>query len=253
MCAFKGDTRMTAEAQQLAETTSQRVLTSGDTQTEYVYRHVEDVLKRLAGMPGQRVMVFVSPGFIFTSMLTIESSSLIDRANRANIVINTIDARGLYTPDYGRHRRSAARLGEAPSASRVRTASQRTSAQADILAQFADGTGGTFFHNRNDVDEGLREAVAAPALSYLLGFSPQNLKIDGSYHTLKVAMASKQKFAIQARHGYYAPRTIADPCRSRQRRNSGSAVLAGRDPRFAGGTANAIFQEGCRRRRGWRC
>ena len=75
------------------------------------------------------------------------------------------------------------------------------SAQSDILAQLADGTGGTFFHNRNDVDAGLRQAVAAPQLSYLLGFSPQNMKIDGRYHTLKVSLTNKQKFAVQARHG----------------------------------------------------
>jgi ribosomal protein L14E/L6E/L27E len=85
------------------------------------------------------------------------------------------------------------------------------SAQSEILAQLADGTGGTFFHNRNDIDEGLREATAAPTMSYLLGFSPQNLKVNGAYHTLKVTLAGKQKFNIQARHGYYAPRTIADP------------------------------------------
>src|SRR5258708_36538501 len=48
-------------------------------------------------------------------------------------------------------------------------------------------------------------------MSYLLGFSPQNLKLNGSYHTLKVALTGKQKFSVQARHGYYAPRTIADP------------------------------------------
>lgn len=210
MCAFQGDTRMTAEAQQLAETTSQRVLTSGDTQTGYVYRHVEDILKRLAGMPGQRVMVFVSPGFIITSMLTLESSSLIDRANRANVVINTIDARGLYTPDMGDIAdpfHDSAKTAGLKSSYRL----QAQSAQSDILAQLADGTGGTFFHNRNDIDEGLREAAAAPSLSYLLGFSPQNLKLNGSYHTLKVSLAGKQKFAVQARRGYYAPRTIADP------------------------------------------
>ena len=209
-CAFQGDTRMTAEAQQLAESTSQRVLTSGDAQTGYVYRHIEDVLKRLAGMPGQRVMVFVSPGFIITSMLTLESSSLIDRANRGNVVINTIDARGLYTPDLGDIAdpfHDSAQTAGLKSSYRL----QAQSAQSDILAQLADGTGGTFFHNRNDIDEGLREAAAAPSLSYLLGFSPQNLKLNGSYHTLKVSLAGKQKFAVQARRGYYAPRTIADP------------------------------------------
>jgi VWFA-related protein len=210
-CAYNGDPRMLPQAQSLAQSTSLQVLSSGDSQTEYVYRHLEDITKRLAGMPGQRVMVFVSPGFIITTMLTLDSSSLIDRANRANIVINTIDARGLYTPDV------AGDIADPPRDS-FRTAGIKSSyrvqaqfVQGDILAQLADGTGGTFFHNRNDIDEGLREAAAAPAMSYLLGFSPQNLKINGAYHTLKVTLTGKQKLSIQARHGYYAPRTIVDP------------------------------------------
>ncbi len=209
-CAYNGDTRFMAQAQALAQSTSQRVLSSGDTQTEYVYRHLEDVIRRLAGMPGQRVLVFVSPGFVITTMLTSDSSSLIDRANRSNIVINTIDARGLFTPDMGD-------ISD-PAQGSIQTAGIKGSyrlqaqlAQADVLAQLADGTGGTFFHNRNDIEEGLREAAAAPAMSYLLGFSPQNLKINGAYHTLKVSLAGKQKFNVQARHGYYAPRTIKDP------------------------------------------
>jgi len=210
-CAFGGDPRLTAQAQAMASTTSQRVVSSGDAQTEYVYRHLEQIMRRLAGMPGQRVMVFVSPGFVITTALNLESSSLVDQANRSNIVINTIDARGLYTPDL---------FGDIsdPSHDSTRTVGikssyrvQAQSAQSDILAQLADGTGGTFFHNRNDIDEGLREATAAPAMSYLLGFSPQNMKINGAYHTLKVSLTNKQKFSIQARHGYYAPRTIADP------------------------------------------
>jgi VWFA-related protein len=211
VCAYGSDPRFTAQAQALAAMASQRVVASGDSQTEYVYRHLDEIMRRLAAMPGQRVMAFVSPGFIITAMLTSDSSSLIDRANRSNIVINTIDARGLYTTDL---------LGDIsdPPHDSIKTAGikglyrvQSQSAQSDILAQLADGTGGTFFHNRNDIDEGLREAVAAPAMSYLLGFSPQNLKVNGAYHTLKVTLAGKQKFSVQARHGYYAPRTIKDP------------------------------------------
>ncbi len=209
-CAYNGDPRMTQAAQQLAQMKSQVALSSGDAQTEYVYRHMEEVMRRLAMMPGQRILVLVSPGFILTT-LTQESTDLVDRANRANIVINTIDARGLYTPDL------LGDISDPPQSSPGTAGLQATyrlaaqTAQEDILAQLADGTGGTFFHNRNDVDEGLRRAGAAPAVSYLLGFSPQNLKIDGRYHTLKVSMTNKQKFAVQARHGYFAPRTIADP------------------------------------------
>jgi VWFA-related protein len=209
-CAFGGDETKRAAAQIMAQSAAERAANVGDAQTEYVYRHLEDTMRRLSSMPGQRVMVLVSPGFIVTEH-TRESGDLLDRANHSSIVINTIDARGLYTPDL---------FGDIadPPRNSIRTAGiQATyriaaqSAQSDILGQLADGTGGTFFHNRNDVDNGLRLAVAAPQLSYLLGFSPQNMKIDGRYHTLKVSLANKQKFSVQARHGYYAPRTIKDP------------------------------------------
>src|SRR5216683_131272 len=98
VCAFGGDSRMVQQAQQLAQMASGRALASGDAQIEYVYRHLEETMRRLSVMPGQRILALVSPGFIVTT-LTLESSDLVDRANRANIVINTIDARGLYAPD----------------------------------------------------------------------------------------------------------------------------------------------------------
>jgi VWFA-related protein len=209
-CAFNGDTSMTSAARNLAQVAADRAVVQGDTETQYSYRHLEDVVRRLASMPGQRVLVLVSPGFI-TTTLQSEASEMVDRATRANIVINTIDARGLYAPDV---------MGDIadPPNDTFRTAGYKTSyrvaaqsAQDEVLAQLADGTGGKFFHNRNDVDEAMREAGAAPAFSYLLGFSPQNLKIDGRFHTLKVALTSKEKFGIQARHGYFAPKTLSDP------------------------------------------
>lgn len=209
-CAFNGDERMAGQAQSLARVAADRAVNSGDAETQYAYRHLEEIVRRLANMPGQRVLVFVSPGFLQTTIQS-EASEMVDRATRANIVINTIDARGLYAPDV---------MGDIanPSRDSLRTAGFKTSyrvaaqtAQEDVLAQLADGTGGTFFHNRNDVDEAMRQAGAAPAISYLLGFSPQNLKIDGRFHALKVSLANKEKFNIQARHGYYAPRSIVDP------------------------------------------
>jgi VWFA-related protein len=209
-CAFNGDNTMRAAAQGLAQAAAYRAIAQGDNETEYAYRHLEDVVRHLASMPGQRVLVLVSPGFLSTTLQS-EASEMVDRATRSNIVINTIDARGLYTPDVGGD------IADPPHDT-FRTAGYKTTyrvaaqlAQEDVLAQFADGTGGKFFHNRNDVDEAMREAGAAPEISYLLGFSPQNLKIDGRFHALKVALTSKEKFDIQARHGYFAPKTVSDP------------------------------------------
>ena len=208
-CLYNGDETKAQQAAMQAEAQALHVVNNGDRETEYAYRHIEEAMQSLSRMPGQRVMVFVSPGFI-PSSLWPETSELIDRANHSGIVINTIDARGLYTPDL---------LGDIanPSHASLRTAgfkaSYRIAAQSEqnrVLDDFASGTGGTFFHNRNDVDEGMREAVAAPALSYLLGFSPQNMKVDGHFHNLKVSLTGKQKYNLQARNGYYAPKTIAD-------------------------------------------
>jgi hypothetical protein len=135
----------------------------------------------------------------------------VDRATRSGIVINAIDARGLYVPDL------AGDIASPPSSS-FRSAGIKTtyrvaaqSAQDDVLEQLADGTGGIFYHNRNDVDEAMREAGATPAVSYVLGFSPQNLKLDGRFHGLKVTLTNKGKYNLQARHGYFAPRSLANP------------------------------------------
>jgi VWFA-related protein len=212
-CAFNGDETKLSMARSLASASAIRTVSSGDASSDYTYRHMEDVLRRLSAMPGQRKLVFISPGFILSTLL-LERVDIIDRSNRAGIVIDTLDARGLYTPDLGGDIAS-------PSVDTYKTSGYKTSyrvqaqfAQEEILNDLASGTGGTFYHNRNDIDVALRQAVAAPVASYLLGFSPQNLKLNGSFHTLKVALTSKQKFDVQARRGYYAPRTAKDPAQA---------------------------------------
>src|SRR6185369_1073685 len=73
-----------------------------------------------------------------------------------------------------------------------------------VLADFAHGTGGTFFHNSNDLTAGIKMA-ALPKICYVLGFSPHDLKEDGRYHSLEVKLTGKQKYSVQARRGYFAP------------------------------------------------
>jgi hypothetical protein len=46
---------------------------------------------------------------------------------------------------------------------------------------------------------------------YVLGFSPQNLKPDGSFHALKVTMNSGERYSLQVRRGYWAPNHAEDP------------------------------------------
>ena len=75
----------------------------------------------------------------------------------------------------------------------------------NVMAELADGTGGTYFHNSNDLEGGFQRVTAAPECMYLLEISLQDVKADGRYHELKVKVDDKD-LKVQARRGYFAPK-----------------------------------------------
>ena len=76
----------------------------------------------------------------------------------------------------------------------------------DVMAELAEGTGGTYFHNSNDLQGGMQELTVGPEFVYLLELSLQKVKADGSYHPLKVKV-DKDGLKVAARRGYLAPKT----------------------------------------------
>lgn len=170
---------------------------------------IKDVIQRMAGTPGQRIVVMVSPGFFTIDPIYYpDKQDILDRAIRANVIINAMDARGLYTDptlDVSRPSTGGGR-GRGSSVSAL----TRASIRSDVLAELASGTGGSFFENSNDYDEGFRRLAAAPEYVYMLGFTPQNLKNDGSFHALRVVVKPSNNLNLQARRGYYAPKRLED-------------------------------------------
>ncbi|HXY00316.1 MAG TPA: VWA domain-containing protein, partial [Candidatus Limnocylindrales bacterium] len=140
-----------------------------------------------------------------------DEMDIVERANRAAVTINTLDARGLYTPNVAGD--ASQRLSDTGLTAGLkvtyRLAEQQES--AIVLEDFAYGTGGSFFHSSNDLAGGLKRAGEAPEVSYVLSFSPQNQRMDGKFHSIKVTLTTKQKYNIQARRGYFAPRKLDDP------------------------------------------
>jgi VWFA-related protein len=116
---------------------------------------------------------------------------IVDRALRSNVMISTLDARGLYTDSvYDASRQNSVSPQMSPFSV---VPSAAATVDADVLAELADGTGGTFFHNNNDLVEGFRRVAAAPEFFYVLGFTPQNLKLDGTFHARKTNESHYQR------------------------------------------------------------
>jgi len=203
-----------AQAQQIAQQAAQQELNLGDHETRLAMGVIKDLIRRMAAMPGQRSIILVSNGFVTLAEHSSDKTEIMDRAIRANVLINALDARGLYTdtPDItrqGTNFRTEMVLAQ------VERAANR--AQSDVLAELAAGTGATFFQNNNDLDAGFARLVSAPEYYYLLAFSPQNLKMDGSFHSLKVTLKNVKDVSANARTGYYAPRHLENAIETAKR------------------------------------
>jgi VWFA-related protein len=200
-------------AQLTVTSTVQEVLAAGNLSTEYSIRRLDEIVKRISAMPGQRSMVLISPGFL-TSTYEYDLSQVIDRATRQNVFINTLDGRGLYTVDpLGDITQDPpVRANGATSALGDQYRVLEQNAQSDVLSNLSNSTGGFYFRNNNDLDAGLRQIASEPAVSYLLAFVPFNLKNDGSFHTIGVKILSKEeKYSVQSRKGFFAPKKGKSP------------------------------------------
>jgi VWFA-related protein len=186
-------------------------LNIGDRDTRLALDILKGLVRRMGGLPGSRSIVMISPGFFLMTEHRFDESDLMDRAIRANVTINSLDARGLYVLIPGGDASTPPGFSStSPQKNQMITASAL--ANADIMAELAAATGGTFFQNNNDLAEGLRRIAAQPEFVYILGFTPQNLKFDGSYHALKVTLArGLSGYQLQARRGYYVGRHAIDP------------------------------------------
>jgi len=175
-------------------------------------RGIEAVVRRLTSLPGQRSVVIVSGGFL-TDTLRFELSQITDRAVRAGVILNAIDARGLYTDSTldASHRSFTNSTNAALIGQKHLMLAESQRRQTDGMQSLALDTGGIFFNNSNDLEAGFHKAAGLPGAYYLLAFSPQNLKIDGAFHPLQVKLVSHNGLAVQARRGYYAPKKPSDP------------------------------------------
>lgn len=174
---------------------------------------LQEMIRRVAQLPGQREIVLVTPGFMpltFRSML----EDAADLAVRSNVVIGALDPRGLVntvqTADAGDQQFNIDSDSDRREETSVRMnyEQMRDWAAWAVPAELAAATGGEAIHNSNDLAAGLVGVSAPPPVSYTLAYSPTDLKSDGKFHTLKVRLNNERGLIVDARKGYFAPREV---------------------------------------------
>jgi len=205
---MRNNNRFPSGQEIMASAKASTVLQLGMRDSRFALELLTNMIRRMSALPGTKSMVLVSQGFLLVDEHRQEESAVMDRAVRANIIINSLNARGLFTvePD------ASARLTGSNEFITKKSEYIRESQlqNQNVLAELAAGTGGTYFHNNNDLGLGFRRVASPPEFVYILGFSPRSEKLDGSYHTLRVTLRNSKDLTLEARQGYYAPSHAAD-------------------------------------------
>ena len=212
-------------AEVLVDNAAAESLQIGDRDVRLTLDAVGGIVRKMANMPGQRTLILVSPGFLTMTPDAIRrKSEIIDLAARGNVTINAVDARGLYSTATDASERNKGTSKVERDAWVYHNYSMVLN--EDVMAELADGTGGTYFHNSNDMEGGLQALAAVPEYVYLLEFSLEHVKKDGAYHPLNVKVV-RDGLKVAARRGYFAPKAqksggkaaaqSADPARSAER------------------------------------
>ncbi len=192
-----------------AEQTWDRVRTISETTLD----ELEAGVDYLATKPGSRMVVLVSSGFL-AGTTERHQDLVVDHALRAGIVINALDAKGVYAeaPTLPPGELPASTMLKVPPTTflfQIASVSGQIGELGLPLGNFAASTGGLYFRNNNDLDLAFREIGVEPEVTYHLGFSPDEVPADGKYHKLKVKVSGAKSDVIQARPGYFAPERAA--------------------------------------------
>ncbi|MFN0084963.1 MAG: VWA domain-containing protein [Blastocatellia bacterium] len=207
---------------------------------------LREVVERMSGLPGQRLIVGVSDGFTLLdsggSMDSSDLQSVTSRAVRSGVVIYTIDAKGLQPPVM-----FDAALGAMPLDPRV--ASYSAAGERDLengLNALARDTGGDAFFNTNDSAGAMAKALDDNRLYYMLAYYPAGEESEKKYRKITIRVRNHPEYAVRAQRGYLpselAKKAEAAASRSPQQRFV-DAILAPLPATAIGVTATADFIE----------
>ena len=169
---------------------------------------VEGLANVLVAIPGRKGIVQFTGGITQTGEENrTELRSATDAANRADVAIYSIDARGLFATVPGGDATANAATGQSmfTGASVYHQTDQRQDSR-DTLATLSSDTGGHAFFDLGDLSQAFPQIEKENGGYYLVGYTlAANIKRDGTWHAIHVKVNAPGA-KVRYREGYYAPR-----------------------------------------------
>lgn len=173
------------------------------------------VVHGLREMPGRKSILLFSDGVqIFnpsepsgSSRILNSLQLLLDQANRASVVINTLDVRGLATFGLTAADNTWNLSWEAVEAKLSQRKENFFDSQSG-LNYLAERTGGIAIRNNNDMNAGVKRIMDDQAGYYLIGYRPDDstfASMDGKtkFHRIALKVKRPGSYTVRTRTGFY--------------------------------------------------
>lgn len=171
-------------------------------------------------LAGRKTLVYLSEGLQVPPSLEAVFRSTISAANRANVSVYAIDARGLNVEramaasgdalaqaQRASQRTTQGRSGGAVSKDEIYSADTAESALRlnleGTLADLSESTGGFLVANTNDFKQAAERLAADLSGHYELTYQPPSVTYDGRFRRIEVKIA-RSGVVVQTRSGYFA-------------------------------------------------
>jgi VWFA-related protein len=170
-------------------------------------------------MPGRKTIIYFTGGLTVPTNLDEPFRSIMSAANRGNVTIYSVDARGVMTESQSKEARDALNKAteniakdttstdgavskdQIMASDRAETAGRSNSQMA--LRDLAESTGGFLIADANDFRPSLRKVSEEVNSYYELTYNPGIESYDGKFRKTHVEVTRKDT-VLQARNGYFA-------------------------------------------------
>ena len=191
-----------ASLETFAKSKAAQVLAETNFKRQSTLLALKAVVERMAGLPGQRLIVLFSDGFTLFdhsgSMNTDTLRAVISQAARSGVTIYSIDAKGLQPPI----------SSNAPFQFAFNDAAFRSfeaAAEKDLehgLTSLAKDTGGEVFFKTNDLRVPLRQILNSTRLSYVLSYYPAEDNDPKKFRQITVRVKNHPEYTVHTPKGY---------------------------------------------------
>jgi VWFA-related protein len=158
------------------------------------------LIPRMLSLNGLRNVVLVSPGLWVGDIQRQQEAYVMELANQAHVQINCLDVHGASGMN------TAGENGNQGQRSNDTGRSENwQEAGTTGLREISDGTAGTFQPASNDFSDSFAR-IKIPQNVYYLGIALDDIKADGTVHSLKVSVKDSRKLTVHYRKSLTAPK-----------------------------------------------